>query len=335
MNQKMNEFRTDLAKRFIEVLEMEPLKWSKNWIDTNRYRAFNAKTQKSYHGINSFLLSIVSMQRGYTDPRFATFAQIKDMGLRLENAKGMGIKIEYWMPKNIKTNKIIAWTDYNALSKEEKQEYTLLPKYSVVFNAEHIKGLSPLPPMNEKYIIGEFQLSKCFENLIKNMNIEVIEFGNEAFYNTIADYIQIPKRTHFNTEYDFYSTLAHELAHATMHPLRLNRSNDNYSLEELRAEISSCIFCSDTGLKLTEEHLKEHQAYVQSWIKNIKDKPSALVESIKNAEKIANYLEYQAELINEKEFELLNNNSLVVVSKDDKIVPLEINETIQYEKNIF
>ena len=68
MNQKMIEFRRELAKQFIEVLESKPLTWTKDWIETNRNKAYNAKTKKSYRGINSFLLSIVSMQRGYTDP---------------------------------------------------------------------------------------------------------------------------------------------------------------------------------------------------------------------------------------------------------------------------
>ncbi len=333
MNQKMIEFRRELAKQFIEVLESKPLTWTKDWIETNRNKAYNAKTKKSYRGINSFLLSIVSMKRGYTDPRFATFNQIKSMGLSLENAKGKGIRIEYWMPRHILTKEIITWSAYNQLTLEEKAEYMLLPKYSVVFNAAHIKGLEPLP-QKEVNIIDEFQMKEYFEKLIKNMHISVFEKGNDAYYNIIKDHIMIPKKTHFKSQYSFYSTLAHELSHATLHPSRMNRKHDNYSIEELRAEIASCIFCAENGLELDEEHMENHKAYIQDWISNIKEKPTILIESIKDAEKIVNYLEYQAELISKKDYEELDEQVLII-EENNKERPLEIqkNETFEYEKN--
>lgn len=144
----------------------------------------------------------------------------------------------------------------------------------------------------------------------------------------------IPKKTHFKSQYSFYSTLAHELSHATLHPSRMNRKHDNYSIEELRAEIASCIFCAENGLELDEEHMENHKAYIQDWISNIKEKPTILIESIKDAEKIVNYLEYQAELISKKDYEELDEQVLII-EENNKERPLEIqkNETFEYEKN--
>lgn len=41
---------------------------------------------------------------------------------------------------------------------------------------------------------------------------------------------------------------------------------------------------------------------MQSWIKAIRDKPETLVKAVAEAEKVAAYMEYKAELIQQKEY---------------------------------
>ena len=85
---KTKEYRERLAGEFANLLEEKELDWKKEW--KAQSIPVNAKNGRSYRGGNRFYLSIIAMDRGYEDPRWATFNQIKDMGLKLKNAKGKG-----------------------------------------------------------------------------------------------------------------------------------------------------------------------------------------------------------------------------------------------------
>ena len=68
-----------------------------------------------------------------------------------------------------------------------------------------------------------------------------------------------------------------------------------YAYEELIAEISSCFMSANLRMEQQEGHIKNHKAYVQSWIGQIKEKPETLITAVQQAEKAAAYMEYQAE----------------------------------------
>ena len=130
-----------------------------------------------------------------------------------------------------------------------------------------------------------------------------------AFYRPIEDRIYLPYRQQFNSEYAYASTALHELSHATGAEHRLNRKQggefgtEPYAYEELVAEISSCFLSSELPIGQTEEHLKNHKAYVQSWIQGIKEQPEALFRAVKDAEQAAAYLEYHGGLITLEEYQ--------------------------------
>lgn len=51
------------------------------------------------------------------------------------------------------------------------------------------------------------------------------------------------------------------------------------------------------------EHIENHKSYVQSWIQEIRDKPETLVETIKDAQQAAGYMDMKAGFITKAEFE--------------------------------
>ena len=65
----------------------------------------------------------------------------------------------------------------------------------------------------------------------------------------------------------------------------------------------SCFMGVELSTEATPEHIDNHKAYVQSWIEAIRDKPDSLIRAIKDAEAAANYMDLQAGLITEKEYE--------------------------------
>ena len=95
MTQKTKEYREQIAEQFLNVLQEKQLDWKKEW-SANGLRPLNAKSGYRYRGINLFHLVLTAMERGYQDPRWATFKQIETQGWKLKNAKGQGVKVEYW-----------------------------------------------------------------------------------------------------------------------------------------------------------------------------------------------------------------------------------------------
>ena len=76
----------------------------------------------------------------------------------------------------------------------------------------------------------------------------IVTGSDVACYLPVTDTVHVPPRADFAGPEAYYATLFHELAHATGHPRRLNRSalvtpapfgSPDYSREELVAEITS------------------------------------------------------------------------------------------------
>jgi antirestriction protein ArdC len=105
----------------------------------------------------------------------------------------------------------------------------------------------------------------------------------------------MPGLTEFECPEAYYHTYFHELSHWTGHHSRLNRdltgrfgSND-YSREELIAEMSACFLCAETGI-IIDDLLKNSAAYLQNWINALKGEPRLLMTAASAAERAAQFL---------------------------------------------
>lgn len=315
--EKTKEYRKELAELFIHVLKEKKLDWKKEW-SGNALAPINAKKGASYKGINRFRLTLIAMQRGYNDNRWATFLQIKDMGYKLNNAKGQGVKVEYWFPYDRKEKHVISWEEFNRITDGIPTErYILRASYSTVFNGKLIEGLPALPASAGQKIT----MDGLVNTISRNMGVEIVnDGGDRAFYRPSEDRIHLPKPESFYTDYAYNSTALHELAHATGSPNRLNRNQSGsfgspeYAYEELIAEISSCFMSTNLQTEQDDRHIENHKAYVQSWIKEIREKPETLVKAVAEAEKVAAYMECKAELIAQEEFVHIESSSLEIKS---------------------
>jgi antirestriction protein ArdC len=61
------------------------------------------------------------------------------------------------------------------------------------------------------------------EKFFANIRADIRHRGTQAFYSQGADYIQLPPIEAFRDAESYYATLAHESAHWTKHPSRLDR----------------------------------------------------------------------------------------------------------------
>lgn len=305
------EYRELLAKEFLRSLSEKGLDWKRGW---NRSGPMNAVTKREYHGINRFYLSMVAWNRGYQDPRWATMVQIMDKknlyhpGEKWHlKAGSKAIYVEYWYPYDTQLHRALSWGVFRRLPAEERSDprYILRVSYTPVFHASQIDGIPAWIPET-----GSAQrLDQLVDTISKNMDVVIAyDGGDRAYYSPGEDRIHLPQPAMFHNEYELNSTALHELAHATGASSRLDRAccagfgTPEYAYEELIAEISSCFMSIDIQSEQTPTHIKNHIAYVQSWIQIIQDQPEVLIRAVNEAQRVAGYMEYKAELVSEEEY---------------------------------
>lgn len=300
----MTKLQQQLAEQFLHILEEEKLDWKKEWSGLSG-RPYNPVSKTVYHGSNYFSLLLTSMAKGYQDPRWCTFAQIKEQGWTLKAGKGQSAKIEFWYPYDREQKKAISWQEFREAGGQINDRYQLFSRVYSVYNGDMIVGIPKLEVTQ-----NEIQPVELVDTISGSMGVSIsYHKSDQAFYRPVEDRIYLPYRQQFHSEYAYASTALHELSHATGSEHRLNRKQggefgtEPYAYEELVAEISSCFLSSELPMGQTEEHLQNHKAYVQSWIQGIKEQSDALFRAVKDAEQAAVYLEYHGGLITLEEYQ--------------------------------
>lgn len=99
---------------------------------------------------------------------------------------------------------------------------------------------------------------------------------------------------------EYYSTAFHELTHSTGHSSRLKRltntahfGSEVYSKEELTAEIGAAALLNHVGIE-TGKSFKNSAAYIQSWIRVLRNDSRFIVSAASKAEKAVNLILGQA-----------------------------------------
>ena len=224
-----DEYRAELAETFANVLEEHGLQWRKEWRGTGGDAPHNGITKANYRGCNAFWLSLISMLKGYTDPRWVTMVQIMDNDGKYHPKEKWHLKagskatyVEYWYPYDIENKKALTWEQYKheVANGRNTSEFRLSTKYTAVFNAHDIEGMPELPTLEESDITQDELIAKLSEG----MEVEILtDGGDRAYYSPSQDKIHLPSPGSFTSEYAFNATALHELSHATGHPSRLDR----------------------------------------------------------------------------------------------------------------
>ena len=120
--------------------------------------------------------------------------------------------------------------------------------------------------------------------------------GDKAFYRPSTDEVVLPIRKQFMSTAEYYSTVFHELTHSTGHASRLNRltqaaffGSEDYSKEELVAEIGAAALVNHVGLE-TSNSIRNSAAYIQNWLKVLRDDKRFIVSASGRAEKAVNLI---------------------------------------------
>lgn len=298
MDNLQKSYTDKVAEKIIEALENGTAPWVRPWkgAELNSIRPYNPTTNKPYKGINFVNLSIEQMNKGYNDPRWLTYKQAQAIGANVRQGE-KGTPIQYWQFTEEIT--VLDEKKKPILDKDGKPQKMTVeldnPKvfYSTVFNANQIDGLPKIEisPENKK----TFEVIEEAEKILKNSNAKIShQAGNRAYYMPSTDSITLPLKEQFISEMAYYSTALHELGHWTGHSSRLNRDltgsfgSKSYAKEELRAEIGSYMLCSNLSLDFDPGN---HNAYIKSWVQNLKDQPNEIFKAASDAGKITQYLQ--------------------------------------------
>ena len=287
----------------IDGLENGTVPWRKTWKD---FPPMNAFSHRPYNGLNIFLLAFLCYKKEYTYPLFGTIKQINDAGGKVKKGE-KSFPVVYW---NISEEETV-----NEETGEIETGKRFTPFYYNVFNLLQTEGINVMDYVPEKIIRINSPHEMC-ETVINSFpDPPVFTYSVAgAFYAPRKDTVNVPEICCFDSSEEYYATTFHELAHATGHPKRLNRFEENradfgtnsYDYEELVAEMAATFLCSQCGIEQTVDN---SVAYLTGWAKFLKEnRKNILFGASTKAQLAVNYIlgkeveiEQSQQIVNYKE----------------------------------
>jgi antirestriction protein ArdC len=259
-----------VTDKIVASLESGVAPWVRPWKAENCGLPYNLSSLKTYRGINVALLSL----NPFTSNAWLTYKQAQELGANVRKGE-KGSMIVFYKPWEIK--------DKNDPDSEGRMVPVL--RSFVVFNREQIDGLPALPARTEHVRPSHEEANTVLAQAT------IRHGGARAFYTSQGDYIQLPDAGAFNSQPGYYATALHELTHWTGHASRLAREygkrfgDSAYAREELVAEMGAAFLCAHLGI----DGRLQHESYIASWIKVLKEDKRAIITAASAAQKAADY----------------------------------------------
>ena len=271
-----------VTNRIIAELEKGKIPWEKPWTGV-RDGAYNRITKRPYSLLNQMLLQ----HRG----EYATFKQWQDLGGHVRKGEKSEIVV-FW--------KIFESKETNPDTGEIEIKKVPLLRYYNVFHLSQVDGVEPLAPEQLNDEVEPIEAGdKIITAYINREHLNFVECkSNKAYYSPSNDTVVVPLKEQYNLINEYYSTTFHELTHSTGHKDRLNRlqsgaiasfGSENYSKEELVAEIGSATLMSIAGIE-TPKTFRNSTAYIQNWLQVLRNDNKFIVSASSKAEKAVNYI---------------------------------------------
>ena len=286
-----NKIREEITQQIVDSIESGGLPpWKKTWRSCpNSGWATNVVSREPYSGVNPIICMIASIKHGFSSKHWATFKQWKQLGgqvmKRPEQVKPgkWGTRIVFAAP--------ITKTKKSKSGEEIEDKFFMLKTYTV-FNIDQVSGdhLDHLRAGYSDDTRSEFERLEHAEAVFAATGADIRHGGDQCYYNSLTDHIQMPKREAFDSEY--YESLAHELIHFSLNERRLNwkaSTDHKYAEEELVAEIGACFIACELGIPITEK-LDNHCAYLKGWLSRMKEDSGFIFRASSAASKASDFI---------------------------------------------
>ena len=275
-----------ITERIISLIESGTTsKWTRPW---NPITPRNAVSGANYRGANRVLLSFTQ----FADPRWLTYKQATQLG-------GFVNRGERGMP--------VLFYKFGTREEIECGKPKVICKQFTVFNLEQTTGVE-VPEWNQPAICED---AVCSVQLLLNSYEDrpvVAHGGDRAYYSLTQDKVVMPPVKAFTSGERYFSVLAHELSHSTMHESRLNRSfsadsrfgSKSYSMEEIVAQLSASFLCQEFGI---DGCLESDASYLKSWLQPLRTDPTFIIKASGYAQKSADWIMNRRQCLEAKDLE--------------------------------
>ncbi len=171
-NKFFNDYVQSVAELFINELEKNNAPWQKSW--TAAELPQSAVSGQPYRGVNLLHLMAAQMSNGFSDPRWITFKQAKELGGSVKKGEH-GTQCIFW-------KKLLVESPENSTQETscKQSETRLIPCPFTIFNVEQCDDLKlePLAPQNREWTPIE-----AAERLLKASKAILEQVQDRAFYS--------------------------------------------------------------------------------------------------------------------------------------------------------
>lgn len=279
-----------ITEKIIAELERGVRPWMKPWSAEHAAGKITRPLRyngQPYSGINVLNLWMDATEKGFSAPIWMTFKQAKELGGNVRKGEHGSLSVYANTFKK---------TELDTGTGEEVERDIPFMKGYTVFNVDQIEGLP-----DQYYALAKApdatpeERIATIEEFFAGTGAEIKHGGNKAYYSVASDHIQMPLFEAFESREGYYATLAHETTHWTRAPSRLERDfgrkrwgDEGYAMEELVAELGAAFLAAD--LDITPEVREDHAAYIQSWLKVLKEDKKAIFTAAAHAQRAVELL---------------------------------------------
>ena len=277
-----------ITDRIIEQLSAGVIPWLQPWAGGSAL-AISYRSRKPYSMLNQLLLG--------KPGEWLTWNEIEALGGKVR--KGAKSRFCVWT----KTYAVKVENETEDGEQEATLEERRALKWYRVFHLDDCEGIAskiePVEPRQdlEPIAAAEAVIAGYLERE-PGLAFQNDRESGSAYYSPSTDQVVVPMLSQYEIAEEYYSTAFHELTHSTMHPDRCNRKAENklaafgnadYSREELVAEIGSAMLCNRVGIEC-EKAFTNSVAYIQAWLKALKNDNRMITWAAARAEKAAKYI---------------------------------------------
>lgn len=274
-----------VTDKICSLLEKGVKPWAQPWTSAINL-AWSGANGKTYSLMNQMMLmddKANTLEEALADIRgeWVTFQQALDRGGCVRKGE-KGRKVFFFKMLEKKKEK-----------EDDKQEFFPYLTAYTVFHIRQCDGLEQKyhTDADKEYdFVANADAETVAHDYISREGIKYNPMkGNRAYYSPMLDTVVTPLPEQFKDNAEYYSTLFHELTHSTGHETRLNRlekcaafGSEVYSTEELVAEIGAASIMATLGLEST---VNASAAYIDNWLKALKNDKRMIVTASSRAEK--------------------------------------------------
>lgn len=272
-----------ITNRVIAALEHQQKPWTRTWHSSQPQLPLR-HCGTPYRGINTVLLFMAAMAKGYRTPFWMTYRQAQALGGQVRRGE---------TATTVTYSASFETLDDNGQGVAEPKRIWFLKEYQV-FNAEQTDGLPArfyAAPLMRPHHARIAQAEAFFAHL----RADIWHGGDVPFYAPRLDFIQMPPFESFIDAEAYYATLAHEAVHWTGHPSRLNRglatkrfAEHELAAEELIAEMGAAFLCAALGVDSDLRH--DHVSYLAHWLRLLQADKRAVFTAAALAQKAVDFL---------------------------------------------